>query len=139
MTVKKCIIPVTFIILLMAAPAFAQDASAPGTAGEGLNALAVFLAALSGLAATSIVDALKNIPWLNAQNKSRLAGPLADLTAAAVSIATGYVVLLLTPVAGFLDTSGFWQVIIFAWPFAKSWFEAKQLRKALAVGLTTRR
>ena len=129
------------LFILFACPGiiFAQDAGTPATAGEGLNSLAVFLAALAGLASTAIVDALKNIPWLKTGEKSRIAGPLGDLVAAVVSIATGYAILALTPVAGFLDQSGFWQVIIFAWPFAKSWFEAKQLRKSIAMGLATRR
>jgi hypothetical protein len=102
----------------------AQDADTPpATAAEGLQWLAAGLAALAGLLAYAVTDAIKRIPWLNDEEKSKISGPMANLVAAVVSIASGYLVGSFGQVAGFLDESGLWQVVVFAWPAAKAWFE----------------
>lgn len=105
----------------------------PETAAEGLEGIAVLLAGLAGLAATAITDALKKLPYLSGVDKTKLEGPIVNLLAAVVSIVTGYLMGYLGVAAGFLDTSGVWQVILFSWPAAKAWFEVEQHRKTVPV------
>jgi hypothetical protein len=123
-------LPLLFLILILAAPAMAQNGDAPpATAAEGVQWLAVGLAAAAGLLASALTDALKRIPWLTDGDKSKISGPLADLVAALVSVGSAYLLGYLGQVAGFLDQSGLWQVVIFAWPAAKGWFEITTRRK----------
>lgn len=101
----------------------------PDTASKGVDLIAAFLATLSGLLAVAVTDAIKRLPFLTDDDKSKITGPLANLLAAVVAVASGYIIGALGTVAGFLDASGVWQVILFSWPTAKAWFEIEQRRK----------
>lgn len=105
----------------------------PPSAEEGLKGIALIVATLAGLLGTALTDAIKKIPFLNDEEKSKISGPAANLLAAVVSIITGYLMGYLGTAAGFLDSSGVWQVILFSWPAAKAWFEVEQHRKSYAV------
>ena len=124
------------LLLALVVPAYAQDAdpgtSLPPTAAEGVNVLALWLAALSGLAANALVNALKKMTWIPEKDRSSISGPLADLTAVLISVLSGWLVGLLGQWAGQLDQSGVWQVIGFSWPWAKTWFEGSEARRAIA-------
>lgn len=101
----------------------------PPSAEEGLKGIAVLVAGLAGLLSTALTDAIKKLPFLNTEDQSKISGPAANLLAAVVSIVTGYLMGYLGTAAGFLDSSGVWQVILFSWPAAKAWFEVEQHRK----------
>lgn len=101
----------------------------PPSAEEGLKGIALVLATLSGLIITALTDAIKKLPFLNEEDQSKISGPAANLLAAVVSIIVGYLMGYLGTAAGFLDSSGVWQVILFSWPAAKAWFEVEQHRK----------
>ena len=101
----------------------------PPTAEKGLEGIAILLASLAGLLGTALTDAIKRIPFLSAGDKSKLGGPAANLLAAIMAIASGYLMGWLGMAAGVLDTSGAWQLILFSWPAAKTWFEAEQWRR----------
>lgn len=122
----KALIPV-FLFLALAAPALAQNDSA----AEGLQWLAAALAALSGLLAYAVTDAVRRAAWLKDEDKSKISGPMANLVAAVVSIGSGYLIGYLGQWVGFLDQSGLWQVIIFSWPAAKAWFEVTTRREII--------
>lgn len=104
----------------------------PSTAVEGLNMLAVALAALAGLAGNRLTEAIKRLPFLTDEEKSKLSGLTADLVAFVLSTGVAYLITYLTPAAQMLDQSGLWQVLVWSWPAAKVWFETQQRRKAIA-------
>lgn len=134
------------LIFILAAPAAAspprklaaaQNAdNPPATAAEALDWLALGLAAAAGLLGSRLTDAIKRIPWLTDGDKSKISGPLAELVAALLSVGSGFLLAYLGQVAGFLDQSGLWQVIIFAWPAAKGWFEVEERRRNLGFALS---
>lgn len=124
-------------VLLLAAPVvLAQEGSGdvtlPDTAAGGVDTLALFLAGLAGLLASAITDAIKRLPFLRDEEKTAISGPTADLVAVLVSVGSAYIVAYLSQLAGFLDESGLWQVILFSWPAAKGWFEVSSLRRSVA-------
>jgi len=102
----------------------------PDSAGAGVQQIAIWLAALAGLAATAIVDTIKGLPWLTDGERSKIAGPAGNLVAAIIAVLSGYVMGYLGVAAGLMDKSGLWQVLLFTWPLAKSWFEAQKLTRA---------
>lgn len=112
--------------------AYAQDPTIdtlPATAEEGLSLLAVGLAALAGLVGMRLTAAVKNLPFLKDDEKSKLSGLMADLIAFLLSTGIAYLIAWLTPLASTLDRSGLWQVLLWSWPAAKAWYEAEQYRK----------
>lgn len=116
------------LVMFSTSVAYAQE-SLPNTANEGLNVLAVALAALSGLIGMRLTAAAKNLPYLRTEEKSKLSGLMADLVAFLLSTGIAYLITWLTPLAGTLDSSGLWQVLLWSWPAAKAWYEAEQYRK----------
>jgi hypothetical protein len=102
----------------------------PATAGEGLSALAIAIATLAGLAGARLTTLIKNLPFLQEGEKSKLSGLVADLVAFVLSTGIAYLVTYLTPVAATLDNSGLWQVLVWSWPAAKAWYEVERHRKA---------
>lgn len=122
------------IVLMVAGPVFAQDippfpTNLPGTAAEGVDVVAVFLAALTGLLATTVTDAFKNLPVFNRGEKQKIADAYASLVSIVASVLAGYGVGYLAVLAGILDESGLWQLLLYTWPAAKGWFETSSIRR----------
>ncbi|RJQ32793.1 MAG: hypothetical protein C4589_00225 [Peptococcaceae bacterium] len=130
-SVPLIILILILILALIPQAVFAQDTgpALPDTAAGGLSLLAVMVAALAGLLASAVTDAAKNLSFLKDDEKTKLAGPLAELVVAVVSIGSGYLITYLTPVAAFLDQSSLWQVLIFSWPMARAWYETAARRR----------
>jgi hypothetical protein len=122
------IIGLVWLALVM--PAHAQEL--PGTAAEGIDVLAALLATLAGLLATTVIDAIKNLSFFTDGERQKIADAYANLISVMVSVLTGYAVGYLAHLAGLLDSSGIWQLVLFSWPAAKGWFETGQLRRAIA-------
>jgi len=115
-------------VATLAAPA---PQGLPPTATETVSLIEISLAALAGLLGWAITDAIRKWSWLPEQDRSAISGPAANLVAAVVSVASGFIVAWLAQWAGFLDQSGLWAVVVWAWPLAKVWFETTGIRKAL--------
>jgi hypothetical protein len=98
----------------------------PETAKEGVDWLRVALVALAGLVGTRLTEAISKLPFPG-NDKIAIRQPLLDLTAAVLSILTGYLLASATSLAGFLDDSGWWQVVIWAWPSAVAWFKGLRI------------
>lgn len=94
----------------------------PETAAKGVDILALGLGALAGLITKYLTNALKAAPFLNEGDKSKLSGGGAVFLAAIVSVVTGYVLSYAGVAANFLDTSGVWQVLVTAWPWAVKFY-----------------
>lgn len=94
----------------------------PETADKGVDVLAVMLGALAGLIGKYLTNAVKSLPFLTDEDKSKISGPAAIALAAVVSVVTGYVLSYAGVAANFLDTSGVWQVLVTAWPWAVKWY-----------------
>lgn len=94
----------------------------PETAAKGVDILALALGALAGLVSKYLTNALKAAPFLSEGDRSKIGGPAAILLAAVVSVATGYVLSYAGVAANFLDTSGVWQVLVTAWPWAVKFY-----------------
>lgn len=126
----------TFLVLIglvwlaLAMPAHAQEL--PGTAAEGVDVLAALLATLAGLLATTVTDAIKNLSFFTDDERKKIADAYANLISVTVSVLAGYGVGYLANLAGLLDQSGIWQLVLFSWPAARGWFETGQLRRAIA-------
>lgn len=130
MELSTRVLILTVLILLFAAPAvLAQEL--PPTAVEAVGWIQAGLAALAGLLAWAMTDFIKKMAWLPDSDRSKIAGPAANLVAAIVAVASGWLVGWLGQWAGLLDESGLWSVIVFAWPAAKAWYEATGIRKAI--------
>jgi len=109
-----------------------QDGSGPGTAVEFLNRLMLALgpAGLAGLLGSQLTDRVKALfPFLSGEQQNELGRALTQLIAVVLSIGSAYVIAYLTPVAEFLDRSGLWQVILFAYPFAWTFFQVEYRRR----------
>lgn len=94
----------------------------PDTALKGVDILAVMLGALAGLIAKYLTNAIKALPFLTEGDKDKITGPAATALAAVVSVAVGYILAYAGVAANFLDTSGVWQVLVTAWPWAVKWY-----------------
>lgn len=94
----------------------------PNTAAEGVDFLALGLGALAGLIGKYLTNAIKDAPFLNNEDKSKIGRPSAILLAAIISVATGYILSIAGVAANFLDTSGVWQVLITVWPWAYKFY-----------------
>lgn len=90
----------------------------PETAAKGVDVLALALGALAGLVSKYLTNGIKSLPFLTDEDRSKVTGPAAILLAGVVSIVTGYVLSYAGVAANFLDSSGVWQVILTAWPWA---------------------
>lgn len=119
------------LLALLAAPVMAAQ-EVPPTAGEAVGLIEAGLVALAGLLGWAITDAIRKWTWLPEEDRSRIGGAAANLVAAIVSAASGFIVGWLGQWAGLLDTSGIWAVVIFVWPAAKGWFELTNGRKMIA-------
>ena len=104
-------------------------AELPKTAHEALALFPLGLAMLAGIIANRLTDYLKTIPQIGDENAEKIGGATADFLAAIMSVVSGYVVGHLAVAADFLDTSGIWQVIVWAYPFALAWFEIRKRRE----------
>lgn len=107
----------------------------PPTAGEAVAELAAALAVLAGLLANRLTEALGRLPFLSDEDKNKLRQPLLDIFAAVFSVASGYILASAAMAAGFLDESGWWQVILWSWPTAYGWFRGKRLLKGFQAKL----
>lgn len=123
---KSLIFLAALILLLavLAAPAFAQDQppELPPTAAEGVGWIKWALVAMAGLVSTRLTEVLSNISWLKKEDKEKVRQPLLDFVAAVIAIGSAYLLLNADIVAQFLDNSGWWSVILWAWPAAYAWF-----------------
>lgn len=98
----------------------------PDTAAEGVDILALALGALAGLLSKYLTNAIKDAPFLSDENKSKISGPAAIFLAAVVSVVTGYILSMAGVAANFLDSSGVWQVLLTAWPWAYKFYNDAQ-------------
>ncbi len=121
---KTRVLLVVFFVLMLAVPVFAQDL--PDTAAEGLEWLAVAIVALSGLIATKLTEALARMPFLSDADKDKIRRPLLNLVAGVISIGSAYLMMYGGDLAGFLDSSGLWNVVVWAWPAAVAWFTTQK-------------
>lgn len=107
--------------------ALAQSAppQLPPTARDALGWLStLLLSTLPGLLANRITERVKTVfNFLKEKDQQLLAKTLTDLTAAIISIGCGWLLAHLASVAGWLDVSGVWRVIVFAWPWAWTFFQ----------------
>lgn len=94
----------------------------PETAAKGLDLLALAVGALAGLIGKYLTNAIKDAPFLSDGDKSKISGPAAALLAGVVSILMGYLLSMGGVAANFLDSSGVWQVLVTAWPWAVKWY-----------------
>lgn len=94
----------------------------PNTAAKGLDLAALAIGALAGLLSKYLTNGIKAIPFLTDKDKSKISGPAAILLAGVVSIVTGYLLSLGAVAVNFLDTSGVWQVLAWAWPIAYKFY-----------------
>lgn len=100
----------------------------PETAAKGVDVLAVMIGALAGLVGKHLTNAIKGASFFSDGDKSKIGGPAAILLAAIVSVLTGYALSYAGVAANFLDTSGVWQVLVTAWPWAVKWYhDSKQV------------
>lgn len=137
-TIRPLLISATFLVFLLSpAVAFAQDGQPPfelpPTAGEGVQWLAtVGVMLFAGLLGSTLTDALKRIPWLKEDDRSKLSGPLAGLVAGVLSVGFGFVSPHLVGLAQYLDRTGLWGIVLAAWPVAWGVYELQVRRKIRA-------
>lgn len=129
---RRWLMVLVWLVLLavLAAPAAMAAQEVPPTAGEAVELIEAGLVALAGLLGWAITDAIRKWAWLPEQDRSKIGGAAANLVAAVVSVASGFIVGWLGQWTGLLDTSGIWSVVVFAWPASKGWFEVTSWRKA---------
>lgn len=103
----------------------------PETATGALPFIEKWLLFASALLATHIMTGVKNIPWFGKQSWFvKLTTELVSgVTASVLAFGLGTAAVGL----GFLDQSGLWQVIAFAWPAAVGIYHTKKFSKAGAL------
>lgn len=105
----------------------------PETAAKGVDVLALALGALAGLVSKYLTNGIKNLPFLTNEDKEKIGGPAAIALAAVVSVVTAYVLSYAGVAANFLDSSGVWQVLVTAWPWAYKFYMDSQKSKDFPV------
>lgn len=100
----------------------------PQTAEELQGYIRNWILFVAGLLATHIMNGVKQIKWLGKQQwfLKLVTELVSGITASVVAFIMGNVIMAL----GFLDQSGLWQVILFAWPAAVGIYHTKKLSKA---------
>lgn len=94
-----------------------------------LEWLVTTLAVLTGLVATRVVDAIKQLTWIPEESRNRLAGAAADFVSVILSEIVALVLAGAAYLLGFLDESGLWTVLVWAYPSAKLWFEGQKFTR----------
>jgi hypothetical protein len=92
-----------------------------------MDAINVLFMAVSGLLVNRILDALKKVPWLSDEEKTKIAGPLADALAVVFSVVVTWLMSLMAKdnpdVSPLVMTGG-------TWIWSKVWFEGTTLIRA---------
>ena len=104
----------------------------PETAAQGVDVLALAFGALAGLIGKYLTNGIKALPFLSEGEKSKLDGSASIFLAAVVSIATGYALSYAGVAANWLDSSGVWQVLVTAWPWAYKFYMDSRNQSAKA-------
>jgi len=129
---KRGVILVVILVLLAAAApvVLAQETTPPppvqlpATAGEGVLALVAGLSVLAGLVGNRLTERVKQaFPFLSGEEQTALSRVFIELTAFIFSTGGGWLATHLTPAAAFLDKSGIWAVIVFAYPIAWGFYQ----------------
>lgn len=127
---RSVILIMVFVLLLAAAPVvLAQETTPPpyqlpATAGEGVLALVAGLSVLAGLVGNRLTERVKQaFPFLSGDEQTALSRVLIELAAFIFSTGGGWLATHLTPAAAFLDKSGIWAVIVFAYPIAWGFYQ----------------
>lgn len=126
---RSVILIMVFVLLLAAVPVvLAQETTPPvqlpATAGEGVLALVAGLSVLAGLVGNRLTERVKQaFPFLSGEEQTALSRVFIELTAFIFSTGGGWLATHLTPAAAFLDKSGIWAVIVFAYPIAWGFYQ----------------
>lgn len=106
-----------FLLFLFASSATAQETvPLPETAQEGIEMLAVMLAAVGGLAASMVMDAVKKLSFMSKENRDKVGQWLAGGVTMLVAIGTGGLIAFLLPYAVDLQETGIWKVTVTVGP-----------------------
>ena len=100
----------------------------PDTAEGVIPYLREWLLFVSALIATHVMNAFKKIPGLGQQEW--LGKLVTELVSGVTASVVAFVLGLGAVGLGFLDESGLWQVILFAWPAAVGIYHGKKFSKA---------
>lgn len=100
----------------------------PDKATDLLPDIEKWLLFVAGLLATHVMSWVKEIPWFGKQKRlvKLVTELLSGLTASVLAFLLGTAAVAL----GFLDESGLWQVIVFAWPAAVGIYHGKKFSRA---------
>lgn len=105
-----------FLLFLFASSAAAQEVALPETAQGGIEMLAVMLAAVGGLAASMVMDAVKKFSFMSKKNRDKVGRWLAGGITMVVAIGTGGLIAFLLPYAVDLQETGIWKVTVTVGP-----------------------
>jgi hypothetical protein len=90
-----------------------------------MDAINVLLMSISGLLVNRVLEALKKVPWLTDEEKSKISGPLADALAFIFSVIMGWLMGLLAK-----DNPDMFLMGGGTWVWSKVWFEGTTLIRA---------
>lgn len=99
------------------------------TATETLSQLSLWLASLAGVLGSRITERVKALPVFSPEQKTELSRILTEFSAFIIAAFSGAIVGGLANLAGLIDQSGVWAVVLLAYPVALGYFQVDQRRK----------